>query len=145
MKIRIIKGNYGLRGQYGVRTVMRGQTCDVDGIEAGRLAGLGVAEIVGNVKTADKYGEQEAEIDSEDSDDGKANGAPEAPAVTHLDADQLAGMTVAQLKEMAHDMGIDVSDLKKKADLIDAICREEVIPGGKVSDVPDLGAEAPVV
>ena len=46
MKVRIICGSYGYRTKYGVKPVMLGDTCEVDGMEAGRLVGLGVAEIV---------------------------------------------------------------------------------------------------
>lgn len=46
MKVRIICGSYGYRTKFGVKPVMLGETCEVDGMEAGRLAGLGVAEIV---------------------------------------------------------------------------------------------------
>ena len=58
--------------------------------------------------------------------------------------DTLAGMTVANLKKMAADMGIDTKALKTKDALIQAICAEEVYPGEPM-DGPDLGAEAPVV
>lgn len=53
-------------------------------------------------------------------------------------------MTVANLKKMAADMGIDTKALKTKDALIQAICAEEVYPGEPM-DGPDLGAEAPVV
>ena len=46
MKVRIICGSYGYRTKYGVKPVMLGETCEVDGMEAGRLVGLGIAEIV---------------------------------------------------------------------------------------------------
>ena len=46
MKVKIICGSYGYRTKYGVKPVMLGDTCEVDGMEAGRLVGLGVAEIV---------------------------------------------------------------------------------------------------
>ena len=44
MKVKIICGSYGYRTKYGVKPVMLGDTCEVDGMEAGRLVGLGVAE-----------------------------------------------------------------------------------------------------
>lgn len=37
-------------------------------------------------------------------------------------------MTVANLKKMAADMGIDTKALKTKDALIQAICAEEVLP-----------------
>ena len=60
------------------------------------------------------------------------------------DSEDLADMTVANLKKMAADMGIDTKALKTKDALIQAICAEEVYPGEPM-DGPDLGAEAPVV
>ena len=41
MKVRIICGSYGYRTKFGVKPVMLGETCEVDGMEAGRLAGCG--------------------------------------------------------------------------------------------------------
>lgn len=70
--------------------------------------------------------------------------ATEKPAAAHLVPEDLADMTVANLKKMAADMGIDTKALKTKDALIQAICAEEVYPGEPM-DGPDLGAEAPVV
>ena len=79
------------------------------------------------------------------SDYGKAEkSAAEKPAAAHLVPEDLADMTVANLKKMAADMGIDTKALKTKDALIQAICAEEVYPGEPM-DGPDLGAEAPVV
>lgn len=137
MKVKIICGSYGYRTKYGVKPVMLGDTCEVDGMEAGRLVGLGVAEIV-DAPAAPSAAEQEY------NDTPAEKGAAEKPAAAHLVPEDLADMTVANLKKMAADMGIDTKALKTKDALIQAICAEEVYPGEPM-DGPDLGAEAPVV
>lgn len=137
MKVKIICGSYGYRTKYGVKPVMLGDTCEVDGMEAGRLVGLGVAEIV-DAPAAPSAAEQEY------SDTPAEKNAAEKPVAAHLVPEDLADMTVANLKKMAADMGIDTKALKTKDALIQAICAEEVYPGEPM-DGPDLGAEAPVV
>lgn len=137
MKVRIICGSYGYRTKYGVKPVMLGETCEVDGMEAGRLVGLGIAEIV-DAPASPSAAEQEY------NDTPAEKGAAEKPAAAHLVPEDLADMTVANLKKMAADMGIDTKALKTKDALIQAICAEEVYPGEPM-DGPDLGAEAPVV
>lgn len=139
MKVKIICGSYGYRTKYGVKPVMLGDTCEVDGMEAGRLVGLGVAEIVdAPAAPASSAAEQEY------NDTPAEKSATEKPAAAHLVLEDLADMTVANLKKMAADMGIDTKALKTKDALIQAICAEEVYPGEPM-DGPDLGAEAPVV
>lgn len=137
MKVKIICGSYGYRTKYGVKPVMLGDTCEVDGMEAGRLVGLGVAEIV-DAPAAPSAAEQEY------SDTPAKKNAAEKPVAAHLVPEDFADMTVANLKKMAADMGIDTKALKTKDALIQAICAEEVYPGEPM-DGPDLGAEAPVV
>ena len=139
MKVKIICGSYGYRTKYGVKPVMLGDTCEVDGMEAGRLVGLGVAEIVdAPAAPASSAAEQEY------NDTPAEKSATEKPAAAHLVPEDLADMTVANLKKMAANMGIDTKALKTKDALIQAICAEEVYPGEPM-DGPDLGAEAPVV
>ena len=74
------------------------------------------------------------------------NGA-ESDAEAHLDAEQLQEMTVAQLKELAAELGIETAKLRKKDDLIAAIAAVPVEPGEEVGedDLPELSADAPVV
>ena len=79
--------------------------CEIE--QAKRLVKLGVAEYV-----------------SEDK-------APEETGGGHLDAKQLEGMTNDSLKNLAGDLGIDVSGCKKKADYIEAIMAAEIKPGEK--------------
>lgn len=143
MKVRIICGSYGYRTKYGVKPVMLGETCEVDGMEAGRLVGLGVAEIV-DAPAAPSAAVPASSAAEQDNDAPAEKSAAEKPAAAHLVPEDLADMTVANLKKMAADMGIDTKALKTKDALIQAICAEEVYPGEPM-DGPDLGAEAPVV
>lgn len=52
-------------------------------------------------------------------------------------------MTVANLKKLAADMGIDTKQFKTKDALIEAICAEEVIPGDERVSGPELSAAMP--
>lgn len=52
----------------------------------------------------------------------------------HLDKTQLDEMKFDDLKKLAADMGIDITGIKKKADLVDAIAATEVEPGEPVDD-----------
>ena len=64
---------------------------------------------------------------------------------SHLDKEQLMTMSIADLRKLAADMGIDVSGLRKKADIVDALAVEAVYPGDDEEDVPpDLIAEDPI-
>lgn len=144
MKVRIICGSYGYRTKYGVKPVMLGETCEVDGMEAGRLVGLGIAEIVDAPTSPSAAASAQAAAEQEYNDTPAEENAAEKPAAAHLVPEDLADMTVANLKKMAADMGIDTKALKTKDALIQAICAEEVYPGEPM-DGPDLGAEAPVV
>lgn len=144
MKIKIICGSYGYRTKYGVKPVLLGGTCDVDSMEAGRLAGLGVAEILDAPTTPAVASAGVADVAQECGDTPAEQNAAQGPAGGNLDAVELESMTVAQLKKLAGEMGIDTKDLKRKDSLIAAICTEEVYPGDE-ADGPDLGAEAPVM
>ena len=144
MKVKIICGSYGYRTKYGVKPVMLGDTCEVDGTEAGRLVGLGVAEIVDAPAAPSAAAPAPSAAEQEYNDTPAEKSVPEKPAAAHLVPEDLADMTVANLKKMAADMGIDTKALKTKDALIQAICAEEVYPGEPM-DGPDLGAEAPVV
>lgn len=144
MKVKIICGSYGYRTKYGVKPVMLGDTCEVDGVEAGRLVGLGVAEIVDAPAAPSAAASASSAAEQEYSDTPAEKSAAEKPVAAHLVPEDLADMTVANLKKMAADMGIDTKALKTKDALIQAICAEEVYPGEPM-DGPDLGAEAPVV
>lgn len=125
MKVRIICGSYGYRTKYGVKPVMLGETCEVDGMEAGRLVGLGIAEIVDAPASPSAAAPAQAAAEQEYNDTPAEENATEKPAAAHLVPEDLADMTVANLKKMAADMGIDTKALKTKDALIQAICAEE--------------------
>lgn len=150
MEIRIKNGSYGWRKTPGKppKLMERGSTCTVDEAEAKRLFALGVAEPVCDVR-----GEALA-TDSKDETVGAPsldipcdeNGV-ESDAEAHLDAEQLQELTIAQLKELAEEMGIATAKLKKKDDLIAAISAVsvEVEACTDDADLPNLSAAAPVV
>ena len=52
-------------------------------------------------------------------------------------------MTVANLKKLAADMGIDTKQFKTKDALIQAICAEDVVPGDESTEAPELSAAMP--
>ena len=101
-----------------------------------------LSNVTPSVGYADAFAQAAAE--QEYNDTPAEENATEKPAAAHLVPEDLADMTVANLKKMAADMGIDTKALKTKDALIQAICAEEVYPGEPM-DGPDLGAEAPVV
>ena len=52
----------------------------------------------------------------------------------HFNKAQLDEMKFDDLKKLAADMGIDITGIKKMADLVDAIAAVEVEPGESVDD-----------
>lgn len=113
---------------------------DCDETQAARLVDMGVAEYVAR---------QVADEDPAPQPDAQQQ---QEPTTGHLDAEQLEELTVAKLKELAEDMGLDVSGCKKKADYIAAIVAVEVELGPEVdpdadedpdNDLPDLSAANP--
>lgn len=154
MKIEIISGSYGWRKTKDAmpKLVERGGICEVDEAEARRLVALGVAAIVHEADEAPVASGSTVEsgdtpcADMPSEENGAESGA-ESGAEAHLDAAQLQEMTVAQLKELAAELGIETAKLRKKDDLIAAIVAVPVEPGEEISedDLPDLSAAAPVV
>lgn len=113
-----------------------------------RLVALGVAAIVREVDEAPVASASTGRNDAAPCADmpNKENGA-ESDAEAHLDTEQLREMPVAELRELAADLGIETEKLRKKDDLIAAIVAVPVTPGEKISeeDLPELSANAPVV
>ena len=147
--IKMIFGSYGLPdGKYGVKLIDCGQTCEVDDAEAERLVALGVAAVV--VATP-----QEPQAETGTGENTPALETPQEPLSGSLDPEQLATMTVANLKKLAEDLGLDTAKCRVKADYVALISAEEfpvdpeddededVVDDGDTP--PDLGAEAPVV
>ena len=150
MKVEIISGSYGWRKSKDAmpKLIERGGTCEVDEAEAKRLVALGIAAIVREVDEAPVATASTGRNDAAPCADmpSEENGA-ESGAEAHLDAAQLQEMTVAQLKELAAELGIETAKLRKKDDLIAAIVAVPVEPGEEISedDLPNLSAAAPVV
>ena len=109
MKIEIISGSYGWRKTKDAmpKLVERGGICEVDEAEARRLVALGVAAIVHEADEAPVASGSTVESGDTPCADmpSEENGA-ESGAEAHLDAEQLQEMTVAQLKELAAELGI---------------------------------------
>ena len=150
MKVLIISGSYGWRKTKDAmpKHIERGCTCEVDDAEAKRLVALGVATIVhesGDVPLASVNTPESSDAPCVDMP-SEENGA-ETPAEAHLDAEQLREMPVAELRELAADLGIETEKLRKKDDLIAAIVAVTVTQGEEISeeDLPELSADAPVV
>lgn len=71
----------------------------------------------------------------------------EEKTTAHLDAEQLNSMGLAELKQLAADMGIDTAGLKK-AQIVDAIIAQEVTPGEETDEdgnEPDYGEGSPTM
>ena len=77
------------------------------------------------------------------TDTPAAEASQNGSEAAHLDPDQLHDMTVANLKNLAADMGIDTKQLKTKDALIQSICAEDVVPGDECVDGPELAAAMP--
>lgn len=157
MKVKITCGGYGYvaPGSKSVRLAYMGDVVDVPEAEAMRLFKRGAAVPVEDVTP------KAVATPAEGSDDSAASvnmiGSSDAPegnseahgedgadgidedAAGHLDAEQLSSMTIADLKKLAGDMGVDVSKCKVKADYVAAIAAAEVEPG------PTIDAQGPVL
>ncbi len=97
---------------------------ECDDTQAARLVRRGVAEYVGGNRAA--------------------NPDPAATTDAHLDPAELEALTNDQLRNLAGDLGVDVSACRKKADLVAAIMTVEVEPGEEIDDdLPDLDAADP--
>lgn len=140
VKIKILGGAYGHRpaGSRHPVVINHGETCEVPEAEAKRLVELGVAEEVdrGAVATApvelSAESREDATPDEEAAEEGQETPVP-----------PLEDMTVAQLKELAEQMGLDISGLRKKSDILAAISEYAEAPEAVADDMPDLGPEIP--
>ena len=143
MIVEILCGGYGCPTKTGIHTVSRGERCEVSDAEAIRLIGLGVAKYAFSAPTAPETAPAEAPAAAEGNDTPAAEASQNGSETAHLDPDQLHDMTVANLKKLAADMGIDTKQLKTKDALIQAICSEDVVLGDECSDGPELTAAMP--
>ncbi len=132
MLIKIINNTYGYRpilpngkkSHYVIPVKPGEPPIEVEKAEADRLIAMGVAEAVGAKN--DKALEAKA-----------VKAAPEAVETGNLDAEQLKEMTFDELKTLAKDMGADITGIRSKAGLIEAITAVEV-EAGPVLDVQDV-------
>ncbi len=139
--VMIIAGAYGAdNGRHGVTVIERGQICEVDDAEAGRLIALGVAaEAVATAPEGAK------EPDAVDNPPAAEN--PQERAETAPDPEKLMKLTNAELKKLAEEMGLDPSGCKKKADYVELIILADedgdTVDDGELPPVPE--AEVPTV
>lgn len=143
MIVEILCGGYGCPTKTGVHTVAHGERCEVSDDEAARLVGLGVAKYVFSAPTVPETVPMDVPATAEGNDTPAAEASQGGSEAAHLDPDQLHDMTVANLKNLAADMGIDTKQLKTKDALIQSICAEDVVPGDECIDGPELAAAMP--
>lgn len=151
MLIRVVNGTFGLRtrnenGEYSASVQIKTRLdppFEVEDSEAERLIASGNVEAVPLSDVATPLCDEAEPEAGKNLPEGE--NAAEDQAEAHLDPDQLEGLTVAQLKVMAFDMGLDISGCKKKADLVALIAAEAVDAVEDGEAPPDLGVEAPVV
>ena len=139
--VMIIGGAYGCRveGKAHPVCITRGHTCEVSDEEAQRLVELGIA-----VETDDK---PVATAPVEPAPDANENVVPEEDAASDAQESPvppLEDMTVAQLKELAAQMGVDITGLRKKADILAVISEYAEEPEAD-DDFPDLSPEVPTL
>lgn len=144
-QIRVTVGGCGVnyttqngQTQYKLRTAADGVfECPAD--QAARLVALHVAEYAAPVsmKLEDTVPPAAGTEGTGDEDEETVKG--------HLDPEQLATMTIEQLKQLAEDMEVDVTACKKKADYVAAISAVEVEAGGieDGDEPPSLSAADP--
>ena len=107
MIVEILCGGYGCPTKTGVHTVAHGERCEVSDAEAARLIGLGVAKCAFSAPTAPETAPADVPATAEGNDTPAAEASQNGSEAAHLDPDQLHDMTVANLKKLAADMGID--------------------------------------
>lgn len=144
-KIKVTRGGCGIAytdkngtARHALKTAESGPF-ECDDKQADRLVRLGVAVYVGAPAKAEPVAPA---VNGEEPEQPDENGQPET-VKGHLDAEQLATMTNEQLKNLAGDLGVDVTGCKKKADYIAAIVAVEVEAPAEDDELPDLGVADP--
>ena len=129
--IKIIQGKYGYLDKNGIvkPKTAEDEPFELTAAEEARLVERNVAEYVNTPA----------------KENGQENGQDGGQMTGHLDPEQLAEWTNAQLKDLAEEMGIDTKKLTTKAKLIEAIVSVEVTPGPVVDgeDIEDDGEQPP--
>lgn len=125
--IKIIQGTYGYLDKNGCvkPKTEKDDPFELTKEQEARLVRLGVAVYVDEPDKEPGQGN-----DKDPGQDPEKSGE----VTGHLDPEQLAELTNAQLKEIAEKMGIDTKKLTTKAKLIEAITAEEVIAGPAEDD-----------
>ncbi len=153
VEIRIVNGVAAVHPDGEFKVVRRGQTATIAEDEAAELVGLGVAVYTKEPVLVDKTPENDAAEDADIVLEEKSEPAEPAPEgletpdgiESHLDAEDLQEMTVANLKKLAADMGLPVKKLRTKQALIDALVKEPVYVDPDDEAPPVVEAEGPVV
>lgn len=137
--IRIINGTYGHRPE-GSRYILPVKAGDppirVADDKAERLVENKIAEYVDEKAVATPQAPSAEDEQRDNMPDG-AEGAEDDSGDELPDEESLKKMTKAQLEELAADLGIDLSALRTKADLVEAINAEL----NAMDDMPEPGVE----
>ena len=120
---------------------------ECDEAKAAQLVSMGMAEYVGSVGVVEEEpepqpDEQQEAHDAQQEASGEQTEEPEQEpekSANNLDPEQLQDMTIKQLKALAADMGVDVSDCDRKADYVAALAAAEV----EIDDVDDPDNDLP--
>lgn len=148
-KIKVTRGGCGIQytdahgnARHALKTPESG-AFECDDAQAARLVKLGVAAYV-NEFGCQQVADPAPQTDAQQEEQADVSQETEK-ATGHLDAAQLETMTNEQLKNLAADMGVDVTGCKKKADYIAAIVAVEVELGDEDDgdELPELNAADP--
>ena len=153
VEIRIVKGTAAVHPNGEFKAISRGKTATIAEDEAAELVGLGVAVytkepvLVKNTPENDAAEDTDIVPEEEQKPAEPTSDGLETPdgIATHLDAEDLQGMTYANLKKLATDMGLPVNKLRSKQSLIDALVKEPVYVNPDDEAPPIVEAEGPVV
>lgn len=128
-KIKVIRGGCGISytDEYGVqrhciKTKEDGEF-EYDNAKAERLVRLGFARYV-ETPTINNVGRKEDELKS------------------YLSADGLQDMTIEELKKLANDMGVDVTQCRRKQEFIEVISSVELEDDDE-DEMPNLDVADP--
>lgn len=151
--IKVIRGGCGIKytdangnARHALKMPEHGPF-ECDDVQADNLVRLGVAAYLTAPGVVDVYdetpGQDQPEQDQSEQDQ------PAGKIIGHLAVEMLEGMTVAQLKDLAADIDVDVSACKKKADYVAVIAAADVevdddaIVDDPDNELPDLTVDVP--
>lgn len=158
-QVKIINGVYGYRpeGAKFITPAKVGECVTVSDEEAARLVALCVAAYTGEV-TAQAPIPPVATLRSGEDGGGAGETLPEGGSGAegedggetldivdgHFTSESLTAMTIANLAQLATNLGADVSKCKKKADYMDVLTAIELQTDDE-EEPPVTGASGPVV